>query len=245
MKVYIVIPAYNTAHTLPDVVKRIPNQYKNIILVDDGSKDKTSEVAKKLGLIVIKHPRNKGYGATQKTAYKDALKRGADIVIMVHGDNQHDPAFVPLMVKPIYLRSADVVIGSRILGKKAIQGGMPMWKFFLNRLLTVIENIVLGMNISEFHSGYRAYTKKFLSAVPFIFNSDRFDFDTDILIQAKIHHFKIAEIPVSTIYEKNSSSQMNFKEGIPYGLGIIRTLINYHLTKIGIFSDKRFSTRPR
>lgn len=241
MKIFIIIPAYNTADTLLDVVQLIPKKYKNIILVDDGSKDKTSKVAKKLGLIVIKHLRNKGYGATQKTAYKEALKRGADVVVMVHGDGQHDPSFIRSVIEPILQGKVDVVIGSRILGRKTIQGGMPIWKFFLNRLLTIIENIILGMNISEFHSGYRAYSRTFLRTVPFIFNSNKFDFDTDILIQAKIHHFKIAEIPVSTIYEKNSSSQMSFKEGIPYGLGIIRTLINYHLTRIGIFSDKRFS----
>lgn len=240
MKVYIVILAYNTAHTLPDVVNLIPKQYRNIILVDDGSRDKTSQVGKELTLQVVKHDFNRGYGAAQKTGFKEALKRGADIVIMVHGDGQHDPTFIPSVLEPILRGKVDVVIGSRILGRKAIQGGMPIWKFFLNRFLTIIENIILGMNISEFHSGYRAYSKKFLSAVPFVFNSDRFNFDTDVLIQAKIHGFKIMEIPVSTIYRKDSSSQMSFAKGVPYGLGIIHSLISYHLTKIGIIFDKRF-----
>ena len=233
-KVVVILPAYNAAKTLEKTVRDIPAGWVNdIILVDDASRDNTVEIAKKLGLKVFTHPVNRGYGGNQKTCYSEALKIGADIVVMVHPDFQYDPAFIPELVKPLVNNEADAVFGSRMLvPKNAIAGGMPYWKFVANIFLTFLENLVLGLHLSEFHSGFRAYSRRVLRAVPFEKNSDDFVFDTEIIVQMKkVGMYRIKEIPINTRYFPDAS-MINFFRSSFYGLSILLVMVKYLVWKI-------------
>ncbi|MBU4313080.1 MAG: glycosyltransferase family 2 protein [Candidatus Omnitrophica bacterium] len=231
-KTIIVMPAYNAEKTLEKTYRDIPGGIVDeIILCDDFSKDKTLEVARGLGLTVIAHDKNKGYGGNQKTCYREALKKGADIVIMLHPDYQYDAKKIPELIQPLLEKGADVVLGSRILGGTALKGGMPLSKYISNRLATIYENKVLGLNLSEYHTGLRAFTRKFLETVNWQAYSDDFLFDAQILIDARRHGFKIAEIPIETRYFKESS-QISIFRGVVYGIGIFSELRKYKRERI-------------
>lgn len=233
-KVIVTMPAYNAAKTLIKVFDEIDKTVvSEIILVDDCSKDDTVDVASKLPIKVIRHPHNVGYGGNQKTCYSEALRDGADIVIMLHPDYQYDPLKVPDMIAPILSGEADIVLGSRFIGGGALKGGMPMYKFIANRFLTTTQNMVLGTNLSEFHTGYRAYSRKFLETVPFLRNSLAFVFDAEILCQAVYFGFRIAEIGVETRYFPEASS-INFMNSVKYGMGVLGTLAKFAAAKANI-----------
>ncbi len=229
-KVTAILPAYNAERTLERTVADIPRDWVDeIILVDDVSSDNTIAVAEKLGLLVFRHEKNKGYGGNQKTCYRKALERGADAVVMVHPDFQYDPSFIPELIAPILEGKADVVFGSRMLiRRKALEGGMPYWKFFPNIGLTKFANLVLGLRLSEYHSGFRAYSKEFLNSVPFELNSDNFVFDTEIIIQCAAGRFRIGEAPITTRYF-NEASSIGFFKSVQYGLHILKALLFFRL----------------
>lgn len=240
-KIIAVLPAYNAGKTLEKALADIDtNWVDKIILVDDASQDDTAAVAKKCGIETFHHEKNLGYGGNQKTCYKKALEKEADIVIMVHPDHQYDPTYIPQIVLPIIRGQADAVFGSRMMIRRwARQGGMPWWKYCANIFLTKMENLVLGLHLTEYHSGFRAYSRKILQTVPFNLNSDDFVFDTEIIIQIKIHKFKIMEIPITTRYFKDASS-VGFKRSVDYGLSILKSLGNYVSTRLKIKIDSRF-----
>jgi glycosyltransferase involved in cell wall biosynthesis len=226
MKTIIVMPAYNAAKTLERTIKEIPeNSFDEIIVVDDASSDGTFELAKKLNVTVIKHEKNSGYGANQKTCYQEALKRRADIIIMLHADYQYDPQLIPLLKRAMIENKADCALASRMLGNP-LKGGMPLYKFIGNKALTAFENFILQTNFSEFHTGYRAFTKDALLAVNFQKNSNGFLFDNEIIIQFVKLKMKIIEIPTTTRYAYDSSS-VNFLESIKYGFGILFILVKF------------------
>lgn len=241
-KVVIVMPAYNAAKTLVKTYNDIPRAYrKNVILVDDGSKDSTLKIAKKLKIKYYEHPQNRGYGGNQKTCYTLALSEGADIVVMIHPDYQYDSTLTGEIVKPIESGRFDIMLGSRIRTRKeALAGGMPLYKYFFNRILTILQNIILDQNLSEYHTGYRAFDKKVLKKVPFHKFSDDFVFDQDILVSAIKDGFKIGEIQVPVRYFPEASS-INFKRSVKYGLGIIWVLIRYTVDSSGLMSFKIFN----
>lgn len=242
-KVVIIMPAYNAAKTLNMTYVQIPEGVADeVILVDDASKDETSAIAKKLNLKVITHPHNVGYGGNQKTCYMEALREKADIVIMLHPDGQYDPTVLPHLIEPIKEGKADMVLGSRMLIKgEALRGKMPLYKFVANKFLTTIENLVLNTQFSECHTGYRAYSRKFLETVPFLRNSNDFVFDTEVIAQAVYFKFRVAEIPVITKYFKDASS-VNFKVSIIYGIKTLITLLKYILHKLGIIKCSLFKS---
>ena len=220
-KIVLVMPAYNAETTLEKTYRDIPEGVASeIILCDDESKDKTVDVARALGLTVLLHEKNKGYGGNQKTLYREALDKGADIIVMLHPDYQYDSKKIPDLIQPILDGKADVVLGSRILGGGAIKGGMPLWKYISNRFLTYWENKILGLDLSEFHTGLRAFSREFLEQVPWQDFSNDFLFDAQILIEAARHGFKISEIPIETRYFREAS-QVDFLTGVRYGLGIL------------------------
>lgn len=233
-KVVVVLPAYNAAKTLKVTIDAIPKDFiDDIILVDDASNDNTVEVAKKMGLRVFIHPQNRGYGGNQKTCYREAIKLGADIAVMVHPDFQYDPVFIPEMIKPLLNNECDAVFGSRMkTPKNALKGGMPYWKFIANIFLTKLENFILNNNLTEYHSGFRAYNRKVMQ-LPLELNSDDFVFDTEIIVQMKIAGLKIKEIPITTKYFPEAS-QIGFKRSVEYGFAILGVLIKYLLFKLGI-----------
>jgi glycosyltransferase involved in cell wall biosynthesis len=242
-KVIIVMPAYNAAKTLEQTYRDIPRDVvSNIILVDDVSRDETVEIAKNLGLQVLIHIQNRGYGGNQKTCYVEALKEGADVIVMLHPDNQYDSRLIPELITPIIRGEADIVLGSRILGGTARQGGMPIWKYVSNRFLTIVENLVLGHHLSEYHTGFRAFNRKVLSTVPFLLNSDGFVFDTEILIEAMLHKAIISEIPIPTRYFPEASS-VNFWTSTQYGLSILWTLFQYILFKLQLVRVMKFQVQ--
>lgn len=239
-KVVVTMPAYNAAKTLIKTFDEIDKDLvTEIILVDDCSKDDTVAVASTLPIKVIKHPHNVGYGGNQKTCYAEALRDGADIVIMLHPDYQYDPRKIPEMVAPILSGEADIVLGSRFLGGGALKGGMPMYKYIANRFLTTTQNVVLGTNLSEFHTGYRAYSRRFLETVPFLRNSLAFVFDAEILCQAVFFGFRIAEIGVETRYFPEASS-INFWNSVKYGLGVLSALGKFLGAKTGLAKSDLF-----
>lgn len=227
-KVVVIMPAYNAERTLERTYSEIPKDYVDeIILVDDASKDRTVEIAKKLGMEVVVHSENRGYGGNQKTCYTNALKKGADIVVMVHPDYQYDPAPLPKLIEPIENGWADIVLGSRMYYKKdALEGGMPVYKFISNIFLTKLENMTFGLSLSEYHTGLRAYSKKFLNSVDFLKLSDGFVFDTEIISEAAKRGFRIAEIPIKTRYLDDSSS-ISFRDSVEYGLRTLKVLYDY------------------
>lgn len=217
MKVIAVMPAYNAAKTIEKTVRDIPKGViSEIIVVDDDSRDNTKEVVKKLGLILFSHTTNRGYGANQKTCYKEALKRGADIVVMIHPDYQYDSSLTGELVQPIAKKRFDIMFGSRIRTRKeALNGGMPLVKYFLNRIVSLVENIILGVNFTEHMSGFRAYSRKVLETLPINKFSDDFVFDQQLMIAAIRHGFRIAEYPVPVRYLEEASS-IHFFRGAKY-----------------------------
>ncbi len=239
-RIIVTMPAYNAAKTLLKTFEDIPKGLvSEIILVDDCSNDDTVSVGNKLDIKVIAHPHNVGYGGNQKTCYLEALRDGADIVIMLHPDYQYDPTKIPEIVAPILAGEADIVLGSRFLGGGALKGGMPYYKFVANRFLTTCQNAVLGTSLSEFHTGYRAYSRKFLETVPFLRNSIAFVFDAEILCQAVYFGFRIAEIPVETRYFPEASS-IKFWNSTKYGIGVLYALGKYMAAKAGIVKSQLF-----
>ena len=239
-RVVIVMPAYNAAKTLEDTFRAIPAGYfDEIVVVDDHSRDDTTELAERLHLKAIRHPHNVGYGGNQKTCYMEALRDGATIIVMLHPDGQYDPSIIPEMIRPIAEGRADMVLGSRMMqpgGAKA--GGMPGWKRVANRFLTTMENLALGRHFSECHTGYRAYSRRFLETVPFLRNSNGFVFDTEVIFQAVHFDLPIAEVPVATRYFADASS-VGFSSGVVYGLGTLWTAARFLLHRSGlVLSDK-------
>ncbi len=233
-RVVIVMPAYNVAKILPKTIEELPkNCAEEIIVVDDCSTDGTAEVAKNLGLSVVRHERNRGYGGAQKTGYEEAIRRNADIAVMVHGDNQYDPSFALKFVSKIQNEGYDVVTGTRMILGDALKGGMPIWKYIPNRFLTWLENTVFNTHLTDYHNGYRAFSVDFLKKVPLDLLSEKYDFDTDIIIQAAIRRAKIAEIPHPTRY-RDENSQMSFSKGVRYGMSILKTVSKYLLHKSGL-----------
>ncbi|EUK18915.1 glycosyltransferase family 2 protein [Commensalibacter papalotli (ex Servin-Garciduenas et al. 2014)] len=239
-KITVVLPAYNAAQTLQRTFDEIPQDLiDDIILTDDASKDETAKIAQKLNIYTIIHAKNKGYGANQKTCYKAALERGADVVIMLHPDYQYSPKLLRAMVSMLTSGHYDAVIASRILGKGALKGGMPLYKYIANRGLTFIQNILLNSKLSEYHTGYRGWTKEVLKALPLDRCSDDFIFDNQMLAQAINQNFSIGEISCPTKYFKEASS-INLKRSTIYGLGVLKTSIEYRLHKLGLISNTLF-----
>jgi glycosyltransferase involved in cell wall biosynthesis len=239
--IVIVMPAYRASLTLADTVAAIPEgSYTSLLLVDDCSPDDTVQVAERLGIPVIRHAKNRGYGGNQKTCYTAALEMGADIVVMLHPDNQYDPRLVPVLTEIIELGICDMVLGSRIRSRRQVfGGGMPKWKYFVNRTSTLVENFVLGTALGDFHSGYRAYSRKVLETVPFHHNSDDFAFDQEFIMQARHFGFEIGDVPVPVRYFEEASS-INLKRSLEYGWGAMNSLVSLMLHRAGIRRDRRF-----
>ncbi|MBE0699088.1 MAG: glycosyltransferase family 2 protein [Anaerolineaceae bacterium] len=234
MKIVIILPAYNAEKTLMRTLDEIPLEFRqHIILVDDASKDRTVEIARQAGLMVFQHPVNRGYGGNQKTCYEKALAIGADIVVMLHPDHQYDAKVIPAMVEPILQGEADAVFGSRMLGGRPMDGGMPWWKYAANVLLTAFANLVFGRYLTEIHSGFRAYSRQYLETVRFEANSDDFVFDTEIIAQGMACNMFFREVPIVTRYFPEASS-INFRRSVVYGLGIFSVLLRYWLHHKGI-----------
>jgi glycosyltransferase involved in cell wall biosynthesis len=240
-RVVIVMPAYNAAKTLEDTFRAIPEgYYDEIVVVDDHSRDDTTGLAQRLNLKAIRHPHNVGYGGNQKTCYMEALRDGAEIVIMLHPDGQYDPTILPEMVKPIAQGRADMVLGSRMMTPGgAKRGGMPLWKRIANRFLTSFENLAMGQNFTECHTGYRAYSRHFLETVPFLRNSNGFVFDTEVIFQAVHFGLPVVEVPVSTRYFDDASS-VGFRAGVVYGLGTLWTATRFLLHRAGLVESPKF-----
>lgn len=243
----IVMPAYNAAKTLEKTFEDIPKDFANkIVLVDDSSQDDTVRIAERLGLTVILHERNMGYGANQKTCYDAALKWGADIIIMIHPDYQYDSSLAPLFANLIEKGVCDIVLGSRIRTRKeCLDSGMPLYKYLSNRFLTLLENLITGQNLSEWHTGYRAYSRQVLEAIPYQNNSDDFLFDSQFLIQAAYFGFKLGDLPVPCRYMVEASS-IHLRQSIIYGIGTIKVLLQFilqrfHLMKFDIFESQNKS----
>jgi glycosyltransferase involved in cell wall biosynthesis len=235
------MPAYNAAATIEPTLRDLPpGLATEIILVDDGSRDATVAEARRLGLTVIEHVRNTGYGGNQKTCYTEALKRGADVVIMIHPDYQYDSRLAGHLVRFIADGYFDVMLGSRIRTRtEALAGGMPIWKYLANRCLTITENMLLGLNLSEYHTGYRAYSRRVLETIPWRENSNDFAFDAQFLVQVVHFGFKIAEIPVPVRYMEEASS-INFKRSVRYGWENLKVLGQYWLHRLGLKNDRLF-----
>lgn len=240
-KVIVVLPAYNAAKTLKQTYHEIDRSLVDeIILVDDASKDNTIDVAREIGIThIIRHEQNKGYGGNQKSCYRKALDLGADIVVMLHPDYQYTPALIAPMVSLIANKVYPVVLGSRILGKGALKGGMPLYKYFFNRVLTATQNLLMRQKLSEYHTGYRAYHRDVLLSIPFENNSDDFVFDNELLAQIFYCGYEIAEITCPTKYFEDASS-INFRRSLQYGSGVLRVSLQYALQKAGLASFRIF-----
>jgi len=242
LKVVVVMPAYNAAHTLQQTHAEVMAQdyVDQVIVVDDGSEDETVAIAEKLpNTVVHVHPRNQGYGANQKTCYKLALEQGGDIVLMVHPDYQYTPMLIPAMVTMIGNGLYHCVLGSRILGGYALKGGMPLWKYVANRFLTFVENVLMGAKLSEYHTGYRGFSRELLAQIPLSCNSDDFVFDNQMLAQILWLGYAVAEVSCPTKYFPEASS-INLPRSIRYGLGCLFTAVEFRLTKMRLISSKRF-----
>jgi glycosyltransferase involved in cell wall biosynthesis len=239
-RIAVVMPAYNAERTLERTHADIPaGSVDDVILVDDASRDRTVEVAHRLGLHVVQHARNRGYGGNQKTCYATALARGAEIVVMVHPDHQYDPTVIPDLIGPLLAGDCDAVFGSRMLGGRPIQGGMPKWKYLGNIFLTAVENATFLIYLTEYHSGFRAYTRRYLEAVNLEANSDGFVFDTEIIAQGMAKELRICEIPIETRYF-DEASQIAFAPSVRYGFAILKTMLQYKMHVWGIWSAKIF-----
>jgi glycosyltransferase involved in cell wall biosynthesis len=244
-KIFIVLPAYNAARTLLRTLAEIPAEYRqNILLVDDASSDNTVEVASKAGLTVVVHERNQGYGGNQKTCYSESLRRGADLVVMLHPDHQYDAKVIPHLIRPILDGEASAVFGSRMLGGRPLEGGMPWWKYVANVLLTAFANIVFQRYLTEIHSGFRAYSREYLETVRFMENSDDFIFDTEIIAQGMMCKLAFQEVPITTRYFPEASS-INFWRSVVYGFGILTVLAKYSLHRSGWVRIRKFEPQER
>jgi glycosyltransferase involved in cell wall biosynthesis len=244
-RIVVVMPAYHAGRTLEATWRDLPHDIVDqVVVVDDASDDDTVAVARALGLDVILHPHNMGYGANQKTCYKEAIARGADIVVMVHPDYQYDPRLVTAMAGMVASGIYDMVLGSRILGSGALRGGMPLWKYLANRLLTLFENVMLGAHLSEYHTGYRAYSRSLLDALPWQRNSDDFVFDNQILAQAIVGRYGIGEVSVPTRYFAEASS-IGFRRSVRYGFGVVGTTLLAFLARTGIYRHRLFDLTAR
>jgi glycosyltransferase involved in cell wall biosynthesis len=240
-KVVVVLPAYNAEKTLESTYREIPfDIVDEVILVDDASKDNTVGLAKQLGIMVIKHDKNLGYGGNQKTCYSTALQQNADIVVMLHPDYQYTPKLISTMAYLLESKEFDVVLGSRILGGKARTGGMPLYKYISNRFLTLVQNILLGAKLSEYHTGYRAFTRKVLESIPLKNNSNDFVFDNEMLSQILYADFRVGEISCPTKYFAEASS-INFYRSLKYGMGCLRTSLLFRLSKMGLLHSPIFT----
>ncbi len=239
-KIIVVMPAYNASKTLEATYRDIPMDIVDeVILVDDGSRDDTVAQSKQLGIRTIVHSENRGYGSNQKTCYKEALSRGADVVVMLHPDYQYSPRLVTAMASLIVSGHYDVVLGSRILGGGALAGGMPLYKYIANRALTFVENIILSAKLSEYHTGFRAFSRTVLEQLPLQSNSDDFVFDNEMLAQAVYFGFRIGEISCPTKYFADASS-INFRRSVKYGFGVLATALKFFLSRMGIMKFPLF-----
>jgi len=243
-RVAVVMPAYNAERTLEATVREIPDIVDTRILVDDYSKDQTVALAKKLGLLVFVHDKNYGYGRNQQTCYREALAVGADVVIMVHPDYQYTPLLITAMASMIAYDVYDVVLGSRIIGGQALRGGMPLYKYISNRFLTAFENMFLGVKLSEYHTGYRAFSSQVLTTLPLMENSPDFVFDNQMLAQCVHFGFRIGEVSCPTKYFAEASS-INFRRSVKYGFGVLGTSLEFKLNKWGVMHQPRFSPQGK
>ncbi len=243
-RIAVVLPAYNAEKTLEATVRELPALVDTRILVDDHSSDRTVEVAERLRLQLFVHDRNYGYGRNQQTCYREALAAGADVVIMVHPDYQYTPLLVTAMASMIAYDVYDVVLGSRILGGQARRGGMPVWKYVANRFLTLFENTFLGAKLSEYHTGYRAFSRTVLQKLPLLENSDDFVFDNQMLAQCVMFGFRMGEVSCPTKYFPEASS-INFRRSVQYGLGVLLTSVQFRLQKIGLGNFRIFNRKGR
>lgn len=240
-KVIVVMPAYHAEKTLEKTYDDIPKEWvDDILLTDDASKDGTVDLARRLGIKVFVHRKNRGYGGNQKTCYREALKLSGDIIVMVHPDHQYDPRVIPQLIAPLLNGECDAVFGSRMLGGRPLEGGMPKWKYLANIFLTALENAVFYMYLTEYHSGFRAYSRKYLETVNYEENSDDFVFDSEIIAQGVIHDMKIKEIPIATRYFQEAS-QIGLWRSVIYGLSILKMLVKFKLQKKGIVRFKMFA----
>ena len=244
-KLFVIMPAYNAEATLRRTYEELPHEYVDkVILVDDASSDYTADIAEELGIKTIIHPENRGYGGNQKTCYREVLKHDADIVVMIHPDYQYSPRLVTAMASMITSGHYDIVLGSRILGGSALKGGMPLYKYIANRCLTFIENLALGVKLSEYHTGLRAFTREVLEKLPLGENSDDFVFDSEMLVQAVYFGFRIGELSCPTRYFREASS-INFGRSVKYGFGVLATIMKFALCKLGITKFKIFDKSGR
>lgn len=239
-RVVVVLPAYNAERTLEQTYREIPfDVVDDVILIDDASADQTVALSRRLGITTIVHERNLGYGANQKTCYRAALERGADIVVMLHADYQYTPRLIPAMAYLLGSGEFDVALGSRILGAQAMRGGMPLYKYVSNRALTLVQNFLMGAKLSEYHTGYRAFTRAVLEAVPLGQNSDDFVFDAQMLSQILYAGFRVGEVTCPAKYFPEASS-INFPRSVKYGLGCLATAVQFRLSKWGLGRFKTF-----
>jgi glycosyltransferase involved in cell wall biosynthesis len=243
-RIAVVMPAYNAAKTLEVTVAELPDLVDIRILVDDYSHDETVELARRLGLLVYRHDRNYGYGRNQRTCYREALAAGADVIIMLHPDYQYTPLLITAMASMVAYDVYDVVLGSRIIGGRALRGGMPLYKYISNRFLTAFENLFLGVKLSEYHTGYRAFSRKVLTELPLLENSDDFVFDNQMLAQCVYFGFRVGEVSCPTKYFEEASS-INFRRSVKYGFGVLATTLEFCLQKMGLLHIPRFSERGR
>lgn len=244
-KIVVVMPAYHAAKTLAQCYRAIPHDVVDTtLLVDDGSNDETLAVAHELGLVTRRHSRNLGYGANQKTCYRAALADGADIVVMLHPDYQYEPRLITAMAGMIASGVYDVVIGSRILGNTALRGGMPLYKYVSNRVLTAVQNLAIGAKLSEFHTGYRAFSRRVLAELPLLANSQDFLFDNQMLVQAHAFGMRIGEISCPTRYFEDAS-EIGFRRSVVYGLGVLQVSAQYRLWRMGLAKPRIFSDAHR
>jgi glycosyltransferase involved in cell wall biosynthesis len=243
-RIAVVMPAYNAAKTIETTVRELPDIVDLKILVDDHSSDETVRIAENLGLRVFVHGQNYGYGRNQQTCYREALAAGADIVVMVHPDYQYTPMLVTAMASMIAFDVYDVVLGSRILGGGALTGGMPLYKYVANRFLSAFQNLVMGAKLSEYHTGFRAFTKEVLMSLPLLENSDDFVFDNEILAQCLFFGFRVGEVSCPTRYFDEASS-INFGRSVKYGFGVLATALKFRLQKLGLAHFRMFSRAGR
>ena len=244
-RIVVVMPAYRAEKTLAQCYAAIPHDVVDrVLLVDDGSDDATLAVARELGLETHRHPRNLGYGANQKTCYRAALADGADIVVMLHPDYQYEPRLITAMAGMIASGVYDVVIGSRILGNTALRGGMPVYKYVSNRVLTAVQNLIVGMKLSEFHTGYRAFSRRVLTTLPLLANSQDFVFDNQMLVQAHAFDMRIGEVSCPTRYF-DDASEIDFARSVVYGLGVLNVTLQYALWRAGVAAPRIFSDAPQ